>query len=43
MVKVWRDKDEWSGDLYKNDQDIPHISFVGGQMDHCTNFSKYFS
>ncbi len=28
-VKVWRDKDEWSGDLYKNDQDIPHISLRG--------------
>ncbi|MBI3632616.1 MAG: phosphopantothenoylcysteine decarboxylase [Candidatus Vogelbacteria bacterium] len=28
-VKVWRDKDEWTGDIYKKDQDIPHISLRG--------------
>ncbi|MBI3633001.1 MAG: phosphopantothenoylcysteine decarboxylase [Candidatus Vogelbacteria bacterium] len=28
-VRIWRDKDEWFGDLYKKDQDIPHISIRG--------------
>ena len=24
-VKIWRDKDEWVGELYEKNQEIPHI------------------